>query len=151
MRKTIILILLVVFCILCLNVKTEKEDSITVFQETDYNYYIYDLDVSLEEITTKNINKYFKNYQVISIRPYNNPIYERFIPFKSYNFDTNKSIKTNINEFESMYIKYINDNHYTEEAQKLKYNGIRIEQVSIYVTKSELDLILSNNRFKLAK
>ena len=105
----------------------------------------------MEEITAKNINKYFKNYQVISIRPYNNPIYERFIPFKSYNFDTNKSIKTNINEFESMYIKYINDNHYTEEAQKLKYNGIRIEQVSIYVTKSELDLILSNNRFKLAK
>lgn len=151
MRKLIVLLLLVGFCILCLNFKNYKEDSIPVFNEIDYNYYIYDLDVSLADITTKNINKYFKDYQVISVKPYNNPIYERFIPFKSYTFDTNKSIKNNIKEFEDIYIKYIGDKYYKEEVQKLKYNGVSILEVSIYSTKGDLGLLLNNNTFKLAK
>lgn len=151
MRKVIICILLIVFCFFCLTVTSDEKEYIPVFQETDYNYYIYNLDTSESNLTTHNLYKTFHNYTILSISPSINPLYEEFVSIKTYKFDNQKSMQINIDEFEEQYLKLINNKHYYEEYEKLKIKGIPLKQISIYVTQSELDLILSNNNFKLAK
>ena len=148
MKKILIIIVLMIFCFLC-NIKQEKSDSIAVFKETDNNYNIYQLDVSYAEITTKNINKYFTNDTIIDIEIVINPIYSNLINIKKYNFDTNKSIKHNIDEFNDIYIQELQNNSLVNEINNFNYYGLKIDKITLYITHNRLDLILKNNKMQL--
>ena len=145
MRKKLILTLLIIFIILCLIFPKEKEEILPAFSEQDYNYYIYDIDVSKSNITTKNIEKYLGSYTILSISLNINPIYQKIINIESYNFDTTKSISSNIEEFKKIYIDILNKNSLNNEAQKIIYSGVKINKITFYITNSQLDLIISNS------
>lgn len=149
MQKVIILVLIILIIGLSFTIVNTSEDTISVFNEMDNNYNIYNLDISQANITTNNFSNYFSNYKIININPYINPIYEKFIPIKTYLFDMSKSSSSNISEFKEIYLKHIYDNNYINDYQRLNYNGIKINKISVYTTKKRLKRILNNKNFRV--
>ena len=148
MRQKLVLLLLIVFCIFC-SLYSKEEKAIPTFNEIDYNYNIYNLDISRENITTKNMQNIFDSYTIISVEPYVNPIYSTLIATKTFDFDTNKSISVNVDILTNHYVDILKNNGLNSEAQTIEYNGIKIDKVSLYITNSQLDMILNNYKFKL--
>ena len=147
MRKIIILILLILFCDLCLN--NQKTKTKTVFNEEDNNYHIYTLNVQNANITTINIESFFSNYTIISIEPMINPIYKNIINLNKYHFNTTKSITKNIKNFNELYMKYLQDNALTEEENNFNYNGLKISSIKLYTSQKNLNNILLNPNIKV--
>ena len=111
------------------------------------NYNVYRIEVN--DINTNNIAHYFNQYTILSIIPNINPIYEKAINIKEYQFDNNKTIGLNIKEFSDIYINVLKENAFNIEASKCMYDGIKIKQLKIYVTNNQLNKILQNKNFKL--
>ena len=108
----------------------------------DNNYKVYELNVEKMDMNTHNIIKYFNGYTILEISPYINPIYNKFIEFDTFIFDNTKSNEVNINRFEEQYISSLNNNSLNEEVNIIKYNGIKINSVTIYTTEYRLNNLL---------
>ena len=145
MKKIMVLILLILFCIICLS---NKKDNISlVFNENDYNYKIYDLDLSKDNITTNNLDSYF----VIGIKPNINPIYKKIINIKEYDFDTTETIDNNIDSFNEIYINLLKENNLNSEIDNYYYHGLKIDEITLYITNTELNTILMNKNIEVIK
>ena len=149
MKKIMVLILLILFCIICLS---NKKDNISlVFNENDYNYKIYDLDLSKDNITTNNLDSYFQGYTVIGIKPNINPIYKKIINIKEYDFDTTETIDNNIDSFNEIYINLLKENNLNSEIDNYYYHGLKIDEITLYITNTELNTILMNKNIEVIK
>ena len=94
-----------------------------VFNE-DNIYSVYTLEFPLKNISTNNFNDYFKNFDVISIEPYINTLYQSQIK-QQYQF-------INIDKFKEDYLKILENSGYRSEAVKLKIEGIKIKKIKVY-------------------
>lgn len=141
MRKIILFVSLIVFLLIYSMLKNE-EKTIMVMNYEGNSYQVYELNIEKMDLSSRNIIKYFNNYIILDISPYINPIYKSFIKFETFTFDNTKSNEANINKFEEIYIHLLKDNSLNQEIDNIKYNGVKIDEITIYATESELKKIL---------
>lgn len=95
-------------------------------------YGNFELLLSDIKITTNNFNDYFKNYKIISITPYLNPIFKSKLKTDlTYNFK-NIKLNNNLNNFIAFYEKQIRNSGYTQNIEMIYYQGIKIDKVVIF-------------------
>ena len=126
-------------------IKPVSINTLTNFSMEDYN--VFYLDLSESNITTKNIGKYFKNVDIISIIPYVNPIYKDKIDLK-YNFVNNVSLRKNINDFINYYKNSIKNKGYLDNLDYIDIDGIKINEISVYGKGIEIYKIIYDNNIK---
>lgn len=124
--KKILLTFTICFFVI-FNFKEEK--TMPVFNE-DNIYSVYTLEFPLKNISTNNFNDYFKNFDVISIEPYINTLYQSQIK-QQYQF-------INIDKFKEDYLKILENSGYRSEAVKLKIEGIKIKKIKVYSSNRDL-------------
>ena len=107
----------------------KEEKTMPVFNE-DNIYSVYTLEFPLKNISTNNFNDYFKNFDVISIEPYINTLYQSQIK-QQYQF-------INIDKFKEDYLKILENSGYRSEAVKLKIEGIKIKKIKVYSSNRDL-------------
>lgn len=144
--KKLSILLIIIILILLFSFNKKEDNSITTFSEYNPNYNIYKLDISMMNINTKNLNKYFNNYQILSIIPYINPIYSNLLNISEYMFENNKSNNENINKFEKIMIENLKKNNLITEVNKFYYNGFKINKINIYCQKQKINELI--NKYK---
>lgn len=102
------------------------------FKESIEGAHIYELVLTEQQVSTRNFEIYFSNYQVISIFPKISAIYQNQFPFSKYSFDIYRTIEQNILQFQNKYINTLEDLGYRKEALKIMASGIPINKVVIY-------------------
>lgn len=142
-RKVTVLLSLIIFIVFCSITLVNSNDSTkTVFNKLDEYYYdTYIIDVSDENINTKNIFDYFDGVTILKIYPNNNPIYSKFINIDEYEFDNILSQKKNISNFVSMYNNKLNDNALIKEVESFNISGIKINKLKVYTSTEQIDKV----------
>ena len=142
-RKVTVLSSLIIFIVFCSITLVNSNDSTkTVFNKLDEYYYdTYIIDVSNENINTKNIFDYFDGVTILKIYPNNNPIYSKFINIDEYEFDNILSQKKNISNFVSMYNNKLNDNALIKEIESFNISGIKINKLKVYTSTEQIDKV----------
>ena len=142
-RKVTVLLSLIIFIVFCSITLVNSNDSTkTVFNKLDEYYYdTYIIDVSNENINTKNIFDYFDGVTILKIYPNNNPIYSKFINIDEYEFDNILSQKKNISNFVSMYNNKLNDNALIKEIESFNISGIKINKLKVYTSTEQIDKV----------
>lgn len=148
MRKILLfIIILLTYIGVVFIVKEDK--TMPVFNELDNSYNIYTLDISKQNINTKNLLDYFDNIKILEVYPYINPIYKKLINLPNYSFNTALSNKKNISLFTSLYLRKIDDNSLSEELAKYKINGIKINKIKVYATNSIINHLIFDKNMKI--
>lgn len=142
-RKVTVLSSLIIFIVFCSITLVNNNDSTkTVFNKLDEYYYdTYMVDVSDENINTKNIFDYFDGVTILKIYPNNNPIYSKFINIDEYEFDNILSQKKNISNFVSMYNNKLNENALIKEVESFNISGIKINKLKVYTSTEQIDKV----------
>lgn len=142
-RKVTVLLSLIIFIVFCSITLVNSNDSTkTVFNKLDEYYYdTYIIDVSNENINTKNIFDYFDGVTILKIYPNNNPIYSKFINIDEYEFDNILSQKKNISNFVSIYNNKLNDNALIKEVESFNISGIKINKLKVYTSTEQIDKV----------
>ena len=142
-RKIIVLLSLLSFIVFCsISLIFDNESTKTVFNKLDEYYYdVYIVDVSGENVNTKNIFDYFENITILKIYPNNNPIYSRFINIDEYKFDNILSKKKNISNFVNMYNSKLSENALIKEIETFNISGIKIDKLKIYCSVEQVESI----------
>lgn len=142
-RKVTVLLSLIGFIVLCsISLITNNDSTKTVFNKLDEYYYdIYMVDVSNENINTKNIFDYFDEITILKIYPNNNPIYSKFINMEEYEFDTILSGKKNISNFVTTYNNKLKENALIKEVESFNVSGIKINKLKIYTSVEQVEKI----------
>lgn len=145
MLKKIIVCFTLMILVLALNSTKDKTE--LVYNEIDTNNEGYKQIYILFEnniLTTKNFEDYFRNFQVLEIYPYVNPIYANKIrPNYKYVFN-HKSHAYDLSEFQQGYIKTIRNLGLISEANGYQLNGIIIQKVLIHTTVENMTLMLKD-------
>lgn len=151
MRKIIFFTIIFLLCIFLLLITSKKSNLLPVFDE-EYDYYdMYILDLSKENINTKNILNYFDNMKIIEMYPYINPIYKNVIKLSNYKFNVVLSNKKNISLFLNEYLKKLEENSLKEEIIKYSINGIKINKIKVYASKKNINNLINNYKIILNK
>ena len=151
MRKIIFFTIIFLLCIFLLLITSKKSNLLPVFDE-EYDYYdMYILDLSKENINTKNILNYFDNMKIIEMYPYINPIYKNVIKLSNYKFNVVLSKKKNISLFLNEYLKKLEENSLKEEIIKYSINGIKINKIKVYASKKNINNLINNYKIILNK
>ena len=149
MKKLLALFLFIVSIYVIYKINYQKiepvSNTLANFSMEDYNVFYLDLTDSF--ITTKNMYKYFKNVDIISINPYINPIYKDKIDLR-YNFQSNISLKKNITNFINHYKTSIKNKGYIDDLNYIDIDGIKIEEITIYGKGIEIYKIIYDNNIK---
>lgn len=142
-RKITVLLSLIAFIVFCsISLITNNDSAKTVFNKLDEYYYdIYMVDVSNENINTKNIFDYFDEITILKIYPNNNPIYSKFINMEEYEFDSIVSEKKNISNFVNTYNNKLKENALIKEVESFNVSGIKINRLKIYASVEQIEKI----------
>ena len=142
-RKVTVLLSLIIFIVFCSITLVNSNDSTkTVFNKLDEYYYdVYIVDVSNENINTKNIFDYFDGVTILKIYPNNNPIYSKFINIDEYEFDNILSQKKNISNFVSIYNNKLKENALIKEVESFNISGIKINKLKVYTSTEQIDKV----------
>ncbi len=145
-------VLIIVFAVLSLYViykinhpKVEETFYIEEFSLEDYN--IFYLDVSNEVVTTNNLTKIIKNMDIVSIKPYVNPIYKDKLDLE-YSFMNNISLKKNIKNFIEYYKKKIKEKGFNDDLSYIDKDGIKIMEVTVYAKGVDIIKIIKDTNIK---
>lgn len=138
-RKIMTLVSLLTFIVFCFGTLEKNENTKTVFNKIDQFYYdVYIIDVSKENINTKNMLDYFDNVDILKIYPSNNPIYSKFIKINEYEFDNILSDKKNISNFINIYNTKLKENALIKEVELFNISGIKLEKIRVYGTEEQI-------------
>lgn len=142
-RKVTVLLSLIVFIVFCsISLINNNDSAKTVFNKLDEYYYdVYIVDVSNENINTKNIFDYFDGVTILKIYPNNNPIYSKFINIDEYEFDNILSQKKNISNFVSIYNNKLKENALIKEVESFNISGIKINKLKVYTSTEQIDKV----------
>lgn len=123
------LVLTVILLVLLLNISL-KEDTQLVFNEEDgFNFYKITLQDKI--LSTKKIEEYFSNVEILTLTPYVNPLYKNQILEQSFQFDT-VSISKNVFNLTNKYIYLLQKNGYVKDVIKIKLDGMYIKNMIVY-------------------
>lgn len=107
-----------------------KEDTtLTVFDENNediYKMYI----VEMDNLNTRNFNDYFKEFEVVLIKPDINKVYEDKLDINYFGSD--------LEELKKYYINRLKDKGYYIEANKYLVMPIKIKKVMINSTMGKI-------------
>lgn len=131
--------------------KEDNEEIIPVSNSNENYSDIYMLDISKEDITTKNITEYFDNITLLEIYPDINPLYKKIIKLSSFQFNTAISNKKNISNFISEFNNQLKSNALTEKYLDFYLNGIKISKVKVYSSIKEIKNLVSKYSFKMIR
>lgn len=152
--KKVTIVLLSILCLYIIYkinfVRTEPV-SLTVhptFNIKDYN--VFYLDLSESNITTLNINKIISNdIDIISIKPYVNPIYKSTLGELEYKFQSTLSNNRNMRYFIKYYKDTIKEAGYLEDLNYINIDGIKILEVEVYANGEDVvKLLYKNDKIK---
>lgn len=128
-------VLVLVFVLIILLISSSNRDLKPVFSEVELEKNIYEITFSKGEMNTNKIGDYLDKFQILTIYPYVNPIYEKQLSsITSYSFKG----KTDINKFVNYYINELDKNGFKQEAIWAKINGIAIKKIKVYANENVL-------------
>lgn len=153
MKKILVIVLVITSLYLVYRINYPKVDTVSLNINTNFkldDYNVFYLDLSEEDITTKNLNKYISNsVEIISITPYVNPIYKDKISSLKYNFMNNISLKRNINNFVNYYKDSIKETGLIDDINYIDIDGIKIMEMEVYAKGSDiLEMLYQKDKIK---
>lgn len=136
-------------CLLCLFLVSSNKsyETIFVFNENDNSYKFYEISFLNKCVSTKNLDKYFEDIEIISVSPFINELYADKINFERYNFEQ-ISRERNITRFSNKFISILEKNNYKNDALKAKINGIYIKKIVVYCSCDKINLLKNKLDFK---
>lgn len=140
-RKIITIISLLSFIVFCsISIMNKQEHTQNVFNKVDQYYYdLYMVNVSKENVNTKNLLDYFEGIDILKIYPNNNPIYSKFIKINEYKFDNVLSVKKNISNFTNVYNSRLKENALIKEVEMFNVSGIKLNSIKIYASEEQVN------------
>lgn len=135
MKKITALFFLILLCM----VYKKREVIDPVFKETEYlntPSYCY-ITFRNREVNTKNMEKYFGNKTIVSIKPYIKEVYKnKMQKVENYTF-TSDTYTNNIILLEKLYKENLKNNGILEEIAKIEVYGIPIKEIKLLCNKND--------------
>lgn len=107
-----------------------KKDKILPVFNDEKIYGSYEIDVSINSITTRNIKEFIAD-EIDAVYPYFDIKYSSIIKSRWFNIDKTISFENNMERFEEEYINILNNNSLKIKALDIKLEGIRIARIRI--------------------
>lgn len=120
----------------------KKQEVLETFEQEE-DYHLYHVHVENENIKTTNFIELFSPFEIVSIIPYINPIYEKKFLRKEYIFQK-EEIDKNIEDFTKKYLKTLKDLPYERDYIIAYTEGIKIISVKMYAKESTLKQLRKN-------
>ena len=136
MKDIITFLILLILCILI-----EDVDTNYVFDELENQDIVKIYNLEIENLDTNNFSEVVKGLDVITIRPYINPVYEDKI-LKVFMYE-------DINTFKKTYINYLKQKGFYNEANKYILRPIILERISVNASLNEIYDVLENKEYKI--
>ena len=136
MKDIITFLILLILCILI-----EDVDTNYVFDELENQDIVKVYNLEIENLDTNNFLEVVKGLDVITIRPYINPVYEDKI-LKVFMYE-------DINTFKKTYINYLKQKGFYNEANKHILRPIILERISVNASLNEIYDVLENKEYKI--
>lgn len=127
-KAAIILIVISVLILMISRVKKE-DNTMTVFNEQEYNAYI--VEFKDEYITTRNLNESFKN-EIEAIYPSFGEKYANILQVDWYYIDKTISFNKNIELLEDNYKSIFKNNALSDESINVDLYGVRISKIRVF-------------------
>jgi len=131
--KTFIIVILTIFILNTYN----KNNIEPVFNEDGYEYSMYILEFSNQNISTNNIEEIFENMKIIWVEPLINLVYKDKLNYKLYYFE-DISTKENIKRFKNNFITKLQNNNYKNDAINYQILGIKINRMKVYSNEQDI-------------
>lgn len=119
-----------------------KETVLETFEEVE-DYHLYHVHTERENIRTTNFLEIFSSFEIVSIFPYINPLYENKFSKKEYVFQY-EEIDKNIEDFTKKYLTTLKNLPYQRDYVTSYIEGIKLVSVKMYANKSMLQNLSKN-------
>lgn len=148
MKKYLVMILVVIMSII-MNEKTTSKQVFNEIKKDEYAYEYFYLK-SKDGLNSKTLNKIINKEEIelIAIYPNTDKIIDKKLKEKLEYYSCSPIINTkdNINRFINNYIQNLKNKNYLEEADKIYYEGIKINKILIYASYNSVYNIIKDNK-----
>ena len=131
------LFLIIAFFLLFFFFYPQKQETLKTFGEIE-DYHLYEVHLEEENIRTTNFIDLFSSFEILSITPYINPLYEKKFLKKEYIFQK-EQIDQNIMDFTKKYLETLKNLPYQGDYIIAYTEGIKLISVKLYAKESELE------------
>lgn len=140
MKKVLFIFFLIFFCYFLPNKRIETT---TTFIEYNNSYNKYDVNIYSCNITTKNINNIFSNYniKIVALYPYIEKYYKNILS-NDLEYFYIENIK-DLSSFNNYYKRLLKKLGLNNNANLININGIRLEKIIIYSKYNEFNRLKS--------
>ena len=119
-----------------------SSDNKYFYLRNDDSFNIYS--ISIDNLNTKNINKYLSDFKVLKVNVDVNPLYKNILGDVSFNLQSDDLV-SEMEILKSNYLSLIKKNSFLD-YDYLYINGIKISDVLVYTSGRKLyDFSLNNN------
>lgn len=119
-----------------------SSDNKYIYLRNDDSFNIYS--ISIDNLNTKNINKYLSDFKVLKVNVDVNPLYKNILGDVSFNLQSDDLV-SEMEILKSNYLSLIKKNSFLD-YDYLYINGIKISDVLVYTSGRKLyDFSLNNN------
>lgn len=130
--------LLFLIVLVSILIKIDFNNSKPVYLEYNDNpYEQFYLNVENVYITTKNINKYFKDIKILGVLPLLSTLYQTYYQVDWYYFnDLNNNMELQI--LEEKVSNVLKDKNFIKEVENIHLNGVRIKTILVETTYQDI-------------
>lgn len=122
-----------------------SSDNKYIYLRNDDSFNIYS--ISIDNLNTKNINKYLSDFKVLKVNVDVNPLYKNILGDVSFNLQSDDLV-SEMEILKSNYLSLIKKNSFLD-YDYLYINGIKISDVLVYTSGRKLYYFSLNNNVKI--